>query len=217
MILLIAALVYLFINFREKRLRREDALQKEKIIFQFETLKSQVNPHFLFNSFSTLSAIIDENKEMALDYVQKLSTFFRNILEYRDKTVITLQEEISLAGTYYYLQKKRYGDNFTMTIDIPEDYLSTLIPPMTLQMILENAVKHNVISATKPLNVSISVNNGYIIIRNPIQAKINEPASTGIGLPNIRNRYSLLINKEIEIRVSETDYMVLLPVIKTLS
>jgi ligand-binding sensor domain-containing protein len=214
-LLLTAAIIYLLIRIREKRLRREDNLQKEKIIFQFETLKSQVNPHFLFNSFSTLSAIIDEDKEMALDYVQKLSVFFRNILEYRDKTVITLREEISLADTYYYLQKKRYGDNFIMNTDIPEAFLNTLIPPLTLQMILENAVKHNVISADKPLTISITVSDDYIIIRNPVQAKINEPASTGIGLPNIRSRYRLLINKDIEIEITATDYIVLLPIINT--
>lgn len=215
-VLLVGAIVYIFVRIREKRLRHEDELQKEKIVFQFETLKSQVNPHFLFNSFSTLSAIIDEDKEMALDYVQKLSVFFRNILEYRDKTVITLSEEISLADTYYYLQKKRYGDNFSMNINIPDEYLSSFIPPLSLQMIIENAVKHNVISASKPLAISITAINDFISISNPIQAKINEPASTGVGLPNIRNRYHLLINKEIEIKITETEYIVLLPIIKIL-
>ena len=109
MILLTGCTIFLLIRAREKRLIREENLTREKILFQFETLKSQVNPHFLFNSFSTLSAIIDEDREMALDYVQKLSMFFRNILEYQDKSLITLKEELSLADTYYYLQKKRYG------------------------------------------------------------------------------------------------------------
>jgi len=210
-------LVYLFIRSREKRLRHEDDMQKEKILFQFETLKSQVNPHFLFNSFSTLSAIIDEDKEMALDYVQKLSLFFRNILEYRDKTVITLEEEIALADTYYYLQKKRYGDNFNLKIDVPEEFLTTLIPPLTLQMILENAVKHNVISSDKPLVITIIVNEGFLVISNPVQIKKNAAPSTGIGLLNIRNRYSLLIDKEIEIKTTSAEYIVFLPIIKSLS
>ena len=216
-LLLTSIIVYLYIRNREKRLRREENLQKEKIIFQFETLKSQVNPHFLFNSFSTLSAIIDADKEMALDYVQKLSVFFRNILEYRDKTVITLKEELVLADTYYYLQEQRYGANFSLTIDIPTELLATLIPPMTLQMILENAVKYNIISAEKPLTISIRAREGFIVISNPVQAKKNVAPSTGIGLPNIRNMYRLLINKEIEINISSTEYVVLLPIIKTLA
>jgi hypothetical protein len=214
-LLMAIIIVFFFIRSREKRLKREENLQKEKILFQFETLKSQVNPHFLFNSFSTLSAIIDEDKEMALDYVQKLSVFFRNILEYRDKSVITLKEEIELADTYYYLQKKRYGDNFSLKINVPNEFLATLIPPLTLQMILENAVKHNIISAEKPLSISITVNDGFLVISNPVQAKKNAVPSIGIGLPNIRNRYRLLINKEIEIIISESEYKVLLPIIKT--
>jgi len=216
-LLMTGIIVYFYIRSREKRLRHEDNLQKEKILFQFETLKSQVNPHFLFNSFSTLSAIIDEDKEMAIDYVQKLSVFFRNILEYRDKSVITLKEEVALADTYYYLQKKRYGDNFNLKIDIPDEYLATLIPPLTLQMILENAVKHNVISADKPLTIAISVNEGYLMISNPVQIKKNSAPSTGIGLPNIRSRYRFLADKAIEIRTSASEYVVLLPIIKTLA
>jgi ligand-binding sensor domain-containing protein len=215
-LLLTGIIIYLYIRSREKRLRHEDKLQKEKILFQFETLKSQVNPHFLFNSFSTLSAIIDEDKELALDYVQKLSVFFRNILEYRDKSVISLKEELALADTYYYLQKKRYGDNFNLKIDIPEEYLATLIPPLTLQMILENVVKHNVISAEKPLAISIRVKDGYLEISNPVQVKKNSVQSAGIGLPNIRNRYHLLVDKEIEIKITSTEYIVHLPLINTL-
>jgi ligand-binding sensor domain-containing protein len=216
-LLLMGIFVYRFIRNRETRLRREENLQKEKIIFQFETLKSQVNPHFLFNSFSTLSAIIDEDKELALDYVQKLSSFFRNILEYRDKTVITLYEELTLADTYYYLQKQRYGANFSLLIDIPDEFLTTFIPPMTLQMILENAVKHNIISTEKPLVVSIQVRNDFLVISNHIQTKKNLPSSTGIGLQNIENRYQLLIDKKVELKITPEIYTVLLPIIKSLS
>jgi len=214
MVLLVAFLVYLLIKVRENRLKREESLQKEKIIFQFETLKSQVNPHFLFNSFSTLSAIIDEDKELALDYVQKLSAFFRNILEYRDKTMISLKEELELADTYCYLQKQRYGDNFKLTVDIAAEYLSTYIPPMTLQMILENAIKHNVISAEKPLTVTISVKDNFLVISNNIQPKKNQPASTGIGLQNIGSRYHIISDRKIEIKITSEIYTVFLPILK---
>jgi len=217
MLLLAGTIIYLFMRAREKRLRYEQNLQKEKITFQFETLKNQVNPHFLFNSFSTLSAIIDEDKDLAIDYVQKLSLFFRNILEYRDKTVITLQEELALADIYYYLQKQRYGRNFTLLVDIPEAFLNTFIPPMTLQMIIENAVKYNVISEEKPLTVTIQVSNNFLVISNPIHAKKNLTASTGIGLQNIESRYQLLIDKKIELKITSETYTVLLPIIKSLT
>jgi len=217
MLLLVGTIVYFFIRTREKRLRYEQNLQKEKIIFQFETLKNQVNPHFLFNSFSTLSAIIDEDKDLAIDYVQKLSSFFRNILEYRDKTVITLKEELALADIYYYLQKQRYGANFRLLIDIHDMFLNTFIPPMTLQMIIENAVKYNVISEEKPLTVSIFVSNDFLVISNPIHAKKNLTASTGIGLQNIESRYQLLIDKKIELKITPETYTVSLPIIKSIS
>jgi ligand-binding sensor domain-containing protein len=216
LVLLVAGAIALsLIRSREARLRRVEVLQKEKIQFQFETLKSQVNPHFLFNSFSTLSAIIEEDREMALDYVQKLSTFFRNILEYRDKQVITLGEELELASTYYYLQQKRYGDKFTLLTEIGPEYLGTFIPPLTLQMILENSVKYNVISADKPLTVRIFVAGDRLVISNRNQARKDVPVSTGVGLQNIRNRYKLLIDSDIHIEVTLEEYTVLLPLIKS--
>jgi LytS/YehU family sensor histidine kinase len=214
-VLLLASSGFLIIRAREKRLIREENLTREKIIFQFETLKSQVNPHFLFNSFSTLSAIIDEDRVMALDYVQKLSVFFRNILEYQDKSLIPLKEEITLADAYYYLQKKRYGSNFSVEYQVSKEHLASYIPPLTLQMILENAVKHNIVSTEKPLAVRIYSEGDTIIISNPNQVKQNAPPSTGIGLKNIMNRYRLLADKHIEVIVTPEFYMVVLPVIKT--
>ena len=211
-----AAIIYLFIRLRERRLRREENLQKEKLLFQLQTLKNQVNPHFLFNSFSTLSAIIDEDKDMALDYVQKLSAFFRNILEFRDRSVISLREELELAGTYYYLQKKRFGVNFNLVIDISQELQDTFIPPMTLQMIIENAIKHNVISTDKPLTVKVKATHERIVITNTIRVKKSQQASTGVGLQNIRNRYHLLISREIEIDQSNGVFTVSLPVINTI-
>jgi ligand-binding sensor domain-containing protein len=215
LLLLTGIIIYLVFRAREKRLIREENLSREKIIFQFETLKSQVNPHFLFNSFSTLSAIIDEDREMALDYIQKLSVFFRNILEYQDKSLITLKEELALADTYYYLQKKRYGPSFSVTYDLSPEHLSTYIPPLTLQMILENAVKHNIISTEKPLSVRVYSEGDTLVISNPNQPRPDAAVSTGIGLKNIMNRYRLLADKGIEIRGTSQTYTVILPVIKT--
>jgi ligand-binding sensor domain-containing protein len=212
-VICMALLVYFIVNFREKSLRRRDAAEREKIMFQFQTLRSQVNPHFLFNSFSTLITIIDEDKEIAIEYVEKLSMFFRDILDYRDKDLIPLREELQLIDTYYYLQKKRYCENLTLEISIDEKNPESLVPPMVLQMLVENTIKHNVVSGEKPLKVRIFNTEKNIVIINTIQPKKESSPSTGIGLANIRNRYALLGYGEMSIETSENEFIVKLPII----
>jgi LytS/YehU family sensor histidine kinase len=206
-------LVYMIIRLREKSLKQRDAIEREKIMFQFQTLRSQVNPHFLFNSFSTLITIIDEDKDVAIQYVEKLSQFFRDILDYRDKELIPLSEELKLIDNYYYLQKKRYCDNLQLNIKVDEKDLQSLIPPMVLQMLVENAIKHNVVSTEKQLTVRIVTDGKHIMLTNNLQLKnVSEP-STGIGLTNIRNRYALLGFSEITIAVTNNEFSVKLPII----
>jgi len=212
-VIVIILLVFLIVNWRENTLKRRDAIEREKIMFQFQTLRSQVNPHFLFNSFSTLISIIDENKAVAIDYVEKLSLFFRNILEYREKDLIPLSEEIKLIETYYYLQKQRYCDNLDLEINVNSEILHTLIPPMVLQMLVENAIKHSVISAEKPLSVEILSDGNHITVINNLQRKKDKEPSTGIGLTNIRNRYNLLGFGEIRIDSTTDRFIVQLPII----
>jgi len=212
-IIFIALLIYFIIYLREKSLKKRDAIEREKIMFQFQTLKCQVNPHFLFNSFSTLISIIDEDKEVAIEYVEKLSQFFRNILEYREIDIIPLSEELKLIDTYYYLQKKRYDQNFQLEISIIEKTHLSFIPPMVLQMLVENALKHNVISAEKPLTVTISADDKYIVVANNLQPKKDKEPSTGIGITNIRNRYALLGFGDIQIEVTTDRFTVQLPLI----
>jgi hypothetical protein len=212
-ILVISLLVYLIIFTREKRLKQRDAVEREKIAVKFQTLRSQVNPHFLFNSFSTLITIIDEDKEVAIDYVEKLSLFFRNILEYREDDLIPLSEELKLIETYFYLQKKRYNKNLQLDIAVKEEALSSLIPPMVLQMLIENAIKHNVISAEKPLSVSIFTDEKFITVTNKLQRKKDKEPSTGIGITNIKDRYALLGFGDIQIVSSCGQFIVKLPLI----
>ncbi|MDO9254916.1 MAG: two-component regulator propeller domain-containing protein [Bacteroidales bacterium] len=212
-IVVILLLVYLIIFTREKRLKQRDAIEHEKIAVKFQTLRSQVNPHFLFNSFSTLITIIDEDKEVAIEYVEKLSLFFRNILEYREDDLIPLSEELKLIETYFYLQKKRYSENLRLDIVVNEEALSSLIPPMVLQMLIENAIKHNVISAEKPLAVSIFTDEKFITISNKLQRKKDKEPSTGIGITNIRDRYALLGFGDIQIVSSCGQFTVKLPLI----
>lgn len=212
-VLLIALLAYSFIHFREKSLRKKESAGREKILFQLQTLRSQVNPHFLFNSFSTLISIIDEDKEVAIEYVEKLSEFFRNILEYKDKDLILLSEELRLIETYTYLQKKRFCTNLDISISIMHTNDSMLIPPMVLQMLVENAVKHNIVSTDFPLKIEIEIDASKIRVSNTLQPKKEAVPSTGIGLENIRNRYRLLGYNTIYLNIDKNTFTVILPVI----
>lgn len=198
---------------REKNLKQREKLEKEKIDFQFQTLKSQVNPHFLFNSFNTLIAVIEQDQETAVEYVEKLSDFYRNILQYREHDVIPLEKELALIGDYYFLQLKRYRSNFTLAVDIPESHKQIQIPPLTLQLLIENAVKHNTISKEKPLLVEVFVKDDYIAVKNNLQRKLAYEQSTGVGLSNIINRFRLLTNREVKISETDSHFMVMIPIL----
>ncbi|MFH1120234.1 MAG: two-component regulator propeller domain-containing protein [Bacteroidota bacterium] len=198
---------------RLNRIRREQQLLKEKAESQFQMLKSQVNPHFLFNNFSTLMAIIEEDKDLAIEYVGKLSAFFRYILEYRDTDLIPLSEELEIVDNYLFLQRKRYGDNLTVQKEIHPEHLISFIPPLTLQLLLENAVKHNVVSVTKPLNIRIFSDADSLVIENSLQPRKTPEPSTGMGLQNIISRYRIFTKNEVKIVQTETLFSISLPMI----
>ena len=199
---------------RDERLQRVNLLQKEKIESQLETLKSQINPHFLFNSFNTLSAIIEENPNDAVEYVEKLSDFYRSIIQHRDKEVISLEEEIELIENFSFLLKKRFSDNFNLQIKAKSR--SFYIVPLTLQMLVENAVKHNIVSKSKPLNIIVSIdqNEEYISVKNNLQKKFSPAKSTHFGLQSIEKRYALLNEKKVKIEETEAFFEVKIPLIR---
>ena len=206
-------LIYLLVRYREKKLRKIEQEKKEKVEFEFQLLKNQVNPHFLFNSFSTLMALIEEQPRQAIEYTEKLSDFFRKILQLKDEEVIPLKEELIIIEDYFFLLKKRFGDNIDLEINIAEELMKSFIPPMTLQILIENAVKHNVISKDKPLKIKIYSAKNEIIAENNLQPKKTREVSTGIGLENISKRYRLKTNKEPEIIMTDELFRVTLPVI----
>jgi len=212
-LLLLASLARYIVRSRDRRLAWEASLQKEKIASQFETLKSQINPHFLFNSFNTLIAVIEEDPKSAVVYVEKLSDFYRTMMLYRDKEVIAIQEEVELVKNYSYLLEQRFGKNFQLDIDI--NGAPYYIAPLTLQMLVENAVKHNVISKLKPLKVYIHLEKDqYIIIENNIQKKIYPEKSTKFGLQSISKRYELLSTIGVKVEEGKDTFKVSIPVIK---
>ena len=205
--------LFYYIKSREKRLKKSERMQKDIIEFQFQTLKSQVNPHFLFNSFNTLIAIIEENQTLAVEYVSKLSDFFRHVLTYRDKQIISLKEELKLMNDYFFLQQKRYGNNFSIEVNVSENAKKTFIPPLTLQLLTENALKHNVVSKKRTLTIEIFDRGEELYIKNNLNPKNTDTGSTGFGLENIKNRYMLLSNKQIEVYRSDTYFSVIVPLL----
>lgn len=204
-------IVWFYIQVRERQLNREALLKREKVESQFEALKSQINPHFLFNSFNTLITIIEENPKVAVEYVEHLSDFYRSIMVYRERDFISVSEEMELVNSFDFLLKKRYEDGFQLIERVHG--MTGKVMPLSLQMLVENAVKHNVISASKPLIVEIFAENGHIVVRNNIQRKIKPEASTHFGLQSLINRYKLLGERPVIVEDNAAYFIVKIPVL----
>jgi ligand-binding sensor domain-containing protein len=214
LLLLIVGGIYIYQRIRERNLTKVAQLQSERMKFEYEHLKSQVNPHFLFNSLNTLTSLIDENADAATEYTARLSDLYRNMLAYRDKDLILLAEEWEILDNYMYIQKTRFGDALRLDAQVPESYMrSRKIVPLALQLLVENAIKHNVVSRSRPLTITINVTDEYIIITNPIQQKLSKEKSSGLGLINIKKRYSLLSKKNIIFGIENNHYKVILPLL----
>lgn len=214
--MLLLLLIYLYVKNREHGLKKIQYLQQEKIHFQFEVLRNQVNPHFLFNSFNTLISAIEEEPKIAVEYAEQLSAFFRNIVNQRDKDIISLADELDSLGSYTFLQKKRYGDSLQVDIRITEEqkYLYQL-PPLSLQLLMENAIKHNAVSKETPLLITITIDEeNYLCMRNNRNPRINQQEGAGMGLQNIINRYSLLTNLPVKVLKEGEYFIVLVPLLK---
>ncbi len=203
--------IYAVIQSRERRISREAKIRRERVEMQLEILKSQINPHFLFNSFNSLMAVIEKDPNEAIHYVEELSEFFRFILAYREKELIPLAEEIQVIQHYGKLLKRRFGNALNLKIELEDT--EGFVVPLTLQLLVENAVKHNVASRSKPLNVRIYRSSTSLIIENNRQIKnISEP-STGIGLQNLDGQYKLLSGRSVIVHQSGDSFCVTVPLI----
>ncbi len=212
---LLYSYLWLSINQQQRINIENERLKIENITTQYNVLMNQVNPHFLFNSLNSLSMLVREgDKERSLTYIDQLSYTFRYTLQSGELKLTTLSEEMRFVDAYIYLFKIRYAEKLTFDIDITDEYKSWLIPPLSLQPLLDNAVKHNVITSAKPLTVRVGVKNGVLVVSNPIRAKIEREPSTGIGIENLRNRWLLLTSRPIEVSDSDGEFIVKLPLIK---
>ena len=206
-------LFYMFKKYKEAEVAREK-LQRINLQSQLNTLKNQVNPHFLFNSLNTLTSLIPEDPNLAVEFVQKLSTSYRNILTFRDEKLISLEKELEALDSYVFLLKMRFQDKIIIENDIPASLNQHLIIPLSLQMLIENAVKHNIVSAKKPLTIKLNASDNYLIISNNKQIKLQDHNSTKVGLANITSRYKLVNDTEVKVIENENTFKVKLPLIK---
>lgn len=196
----------------KESLRASERLKKEHTISQLEALKNQVNPHFLFNSLNTLAALIPEDGARAIAFVHKLSTVYRNILELKDKKVVTLAEELECTESYLYLVHERFGENLNVRVDISDKARHLYLVPLSVQILVENAIKHNVVARKRPLAIEItSHGDNKLIVRNTLQIRQGEQEGTGTGLRNINERFKLTFGREISVEENATDFIVTLP------
>lgn len=165
---------------------------KQQILSRFETLRNQVNPHFLFNCLNTLSTLIHEDAMLADDFVSKLTRVYRYVLDLTDQVTVPLTEELAFMKHYTFLQQIRFGNALQVYWQVPESLHGRHLPPMTLQLLVENAVKHNVVSQQNPLRIELFVEAGQFVVRNNLQPRKRVVPSTGLGLKNLRDRIELL-------------------------
>lgn len=202
----------------KKNILRSESLALESVQSQLEALKNQIDPHFLFNSLNTLASLITEDNEPAQKYLEQLSDVYRYVLQSKHQTTVALTEEVTFLDSYVYLNRTRFRDNLMVRNEIPAHIYHYHIAPLSLQMLIENAIKHNIISKDKPLVIRILYQNGHLTIENNVQKKtILLDKSTKIGLQNIINRYRLLSNQTVEVIQSEDWFTVHLPLLKPLT
>ena len=194
---------------------RAQKMEVAKVEAELEALKSQIDPHFIFNSLNTLSYLITKEPQSAKLYNDTLAKVYRYILCNREKDLVLLKEELEFISNYFYLLKIRFSEAVNMVIEIvdlnSEDYL---IPPISLQTLVENAIKHNEFSEIHPLDIMIAISTNYVVIRNPVRPKEPSAPSNKIGLNNLDNRYKLITRKNIVIENNFKYFTVRLPILK---
>ena len=197
---------------------QENKVKEQKIIAgtasaQFESLKNQLDPHFLFNSLNVLSSLIEENPENAQKFTTSLSKIYRYVLEQRDKELISVAEELAFAKTYMNLLKMRFENS--ITFELPEGFENqeAKVVPLSLQLILENCIKHNVVSESKPLHIKISIVNNQLVIVNNLQKKEVLQERKGVGLQNIVSRYAILTKRSVLVEENENEFKIFLPIL----
>lgn len=186
-------------------------LKTEQVFTQFQSLKNQVNPHFLFNSLNALSSLVYEDQDKAVSFIRKLSQVYRYVLDQKDSELVKVEDELDFMENFIFLQQIRFGEN--LSVSVIKNSTDGYLPPLALQLLVENAIKHNVISEKDPLSISIEIGGDFCIVSNSIKEKLHKD-STGIGLENLRARYEYLSTRKLEIENDGKEFVVKLPVLQ---
>ena len=220
---LVAIIIYFFVSlfihaFYFYKALQEKKVKEQKIIAgtasaKFETLKNQIDPHFLFNSLNVLSSLIEENPENAQKFTTSLSKVYRYVLEQKDKELVSVEEELAFAKIYMDLLKMRFEDS--LTYEVPDAILNpdSKVVPLSLQLLLENTIKHNVVSEQRPLHIKISIDDDMLSISNNFQKKEVLQDGRGVGLQNIINRYDIITRRKVLITESDKEFTVKIPIL----
>ncbi len=214
-IMIIILEAWIYFNESERSEAEVQQLQKELATIKFEVLKSQINPHFMFNSLNVLSSLIDTDVQKAQDFIDEFAMVYRYVLETIEKQVVSLEEEIGFLRSYMFLQKIRYGESLSYDINVASECLNMLVPPLSLQTVVENAIKHNTISNSEKLSINIYADREQLLVENSLNPKISHSFSTGVGQTNLVKRYAMLGKEKPAFTMKKDSYLAKLPLIKT--
>ncbi|SFN74819.1 hypothetical protein SAMN04487989_103171 [Bizionia echini] len=204
--------VYFYKQTQEKKVKESQIVAQTQTA-KFDALKNQLDPHFLFNSLNVLSSLIEENPENAQQFTTSLSKIYRYVLEQKNKDLVSVDDELEFARTYMMLLKMRFEDSIVFDIPNQASNPESKVVPLALQLLLENAVKHNMVTSNKPLHIKIYEEEGYLVVENNLQTKQVLKKSSGVGLSNITERYSLLTIKKVSINQEATVFKVSIPML----
>ncbi|TMU56980.1 2TM domain-containing protein [Flagellimonas algicola] len=203
---------YFYRNWQEKRVKEQKIIAGSASA-RFDALKNQLDPHFLFNSLNVLTSLIEEDPSQAQKFTTSLSKVYRYVLEQKNKDLVTVDEELNFARTYVRLLKMRFEDSIVFDIPEKSSIPEAKIVPLSLQLLLENAVKHNVVTAAKPLHIKVEEKAGTLMVSNNLQEKQVVKKGSGVGLQNIKQRYSILTDRAVEIGKTKLKFSVALPML----
>ncbi len=189
-------------------------MEKAHILSQYEILKNQINPHFLFNSMNILSSLIPRSPQKAVKFTKQFSKVFRTLLEMNEALLIPLEQELEFIKSYLFLQKMRFDKSLEIEVRIAKSKLTYLLPPFGLQLLIENAIKHNIISEEMPLKIYIASEENYLKVVNNLQLRGSNLKSTGIGLKNLKARYKMLTDLPVTFKEEDKKYVAQIPLIK---
>jgi len=197
----------------KKREAEYQQMQIENAEMQYQQLKGQINPHFLFNSLNILVSLINKDAERATSYTKKLSDVYRYVLTYDTQDTVTVAQEADFIRNYIHILKIRFDKGLEVKLNLPEQVRDRKIIPMTLQILTENAIKHNIVSASRPLKIEIRGDEGYITVTNRVTLRSKTEPSTGIGLKNLSQKYKYLSGSDIIISANEKEFTVKIPLL----